>query len=383
MTYMNRPEYQIDIFCRIGKALTSSLDPEEVFNRVMSLIGEYFGPEYWSLLLMEETTGRLKFEIVMGVDNSKLEGFYLEPGEGIVGWVCRNGMPVVVEDVNDDPRFSPRVDGFLGFKTRSVICVPMLNGKKRVIGAIELVNKLGPGPAINDSAIIHREKDDQWPIFTEMDMAILSAIAAFTGIAAENAFLYQKVRELATVDSLTGLNNRRFFQDALEREVDRSRRYGQKICILMMDIDGLKAINDTRGHMAGDEVLKNMAGILKTSVRESDIVARIGGDEFAILMPLAGQEEGDQLARRIQRLTDRWNMDPDTPDIKIGISIGVQEAGPHDVRDAFLKADRKLYRNKSRRKSAEEITSEDEIRRYLWNNIHASDENGDGTGHKP
>ncbi|MEZ4528659.1 MAG: hypothetical protein R2941_22325 [Desulfobacterales bacterium] len=114
--------------------LTSSLNSKEVFLRVMKIIGDYFSPLNWSLLLMEENTGRLRFEIVMGVDADKLRMVQIEKGEGIVGWVCGNGVPVLVEDAQNDPRFSPRVDQILGFTTQAVISVcPCSNTNNRVV----------------------------------------------------------------------------------------------------------------------------------------------------------------------------------------------------------------------------------------------------------
>lgn len=358
---------QFDIFSNIGRILTSSLDPKEVFQRVMQVIGEYFAPQYWSLLLMEEGTGRLKFEIVMGVDANKLKKFYLERGEGIAGWVCLHGKPLVVADVQKDPRFSPRVDELLGFKTRSVICVPLLNGKNQTVGVIELVNKISSESTAPDLGSSDNE------IFTEMDMSILSAIGVFTGIAAENAFLYQKVVDLAMLDSLTGLYNRHYFNEVFESEMERVRRYGFKICVLMMDIDGFKAINDEHGHLTGDKVLCAMADILKRSVRKSDIVARFGGDEFVILMPMGDESEGKALSKRIQESIGEWNDKSPIPGVTLRLSIGVHEAGPENVNDVLAKADEKLYQCKSYRKRTEEILSEDQMRRYLWDSI-SSDE---------
>jgi GAF domain-containing protein len=185
---------QAKIFCEIGRVLTASLNLEDVFDRVMKLIGDYFSPRNWSLLLIFKDSDRLKFEIVMGVDPSKLDKIYLENGEGIAGWVCENGQPAIVEDVINDPRFSPRLDEILGFTTRSVVCVPLLNGKNEVIGAIELINKIVPAAneAGPESPIVYSDSEDVQ--FTMLDMEILSAIAAFTGIAAENALLHQKAK---------------------------------------------------------------------------------------------------------------------------------------------------------------------------------------------
>ena len=339
---------QANIFCNIGRILTSSLIPSEVFQRVMTVVGEYFSPRNWSLLLMEEKTGRLKFEIAMGVDASKLKNFYLESGEGIAGWVCLNGKPVVIEDVQKDPHFSPRVDQLLGFVTRSVVCVPLLNGNNRVVGAIELINKVAPSSMATGEGTIPAST-----AFTEMDMAILSSIGVFTGIAAENAFLHQKVRELASIDSLTGLNNRHYFNEQFYLEVERVKRYGQSICLLMMDVDGLKAINDNHGHMTGEKVLCAVANILKSSVRESDILARFGGDEFVILIPMANKSRGIELSKRIHKLIHQGNEKILIPGVKLGLSIGIYASGPENVDNLITMADQELYQRKNLRKTSQ------------------------------
>ncbi|MBW2307467.1 MAG: sensor domain-containing diguanylate cyclase [Deltaproteobacteria bacterium] len=355
---------EVSVFCHIGTVLTSSLESKEVFRRVMKVIGDYFNPQHWSLLLMNEQTRQLSFEIVVGADAGKLVGFCLEPGEGVAGWVSLHGKPLVVDDVRKDPRFSQRVDRLLDFTTRSVVCVPLLTGKNRVVGAIELINKIAPG---SDSAI--EETDSKVEAFTEMDMLLLSSIGVFTGIAVENAFLYQKVHELAMIDSLTGLNNRHYFNEVFQREVERVNRYGHTICVVMMDVDGLKAVNDTHGHLTGDEVLQTIAGLLKTSVRISDTVARFGGDEFVILMPQADESKGRILVERIQNLIDRWNEKPSIPGVRLGVSFGIHAAGPGNVKNIIMGADQALYHSKSLRERPEEITADDRIRRYLRNGV--------------
>jgi len=355
---------QYEIFNNIGRILTSSLDPSEVFQRVMKVIGEYFAPQYWSLLLVDEDTGGLKFEIVMGVDAKKLKDFYLEPKEGIAGWVFLNGTPLVVKDVQNDPRFSTRVDEMLDFETRSVVCVPLLNGKNQAIGVIELINKLSSGQTDSGGK----------ETFTEMEMAILSSIGVFTGIAAENAFLHQKVVELAMIDSLTGLNNRLYFNEVFERETERVLRYGNKLCVLMMDVDDFKSINDTHGHITGDKALRAVADILRSSVRKSDVLARFGGDEFVVLMPRADESNGSSLAKRIQRLIGEWNEKSPIPGVKLGLSVGIHEAGPENVKDILIKADEKLYQDKIYRKKAEDIMSQDQVRRYLRDRLTRKDD---------
>lgn len=365
-TYLDPSSDQSDIFCDIGRVLTSSLDPKEVIKRVMYIIGDFFSPCNWSLLLMEQETGRLRFEIVLGVDSEKLKGVYIEKGEGIVGWVCTNGKPVLVEDAQNDPRFSSRLDNILDFSTNSIVCVPLLNGNNKVVGAIELINKIVPPSIKYASGPDAKEIIPSKSNFTEMDMKILSSIGAFTGIAAENAFLHQKVKELAMIDALTGINNRHYFDEILQKEIERVSRYKYTICVLMIDVDDFKNINDNFGHLAGDRILRSIADILRISVRESDYLARFGGDEFVILMPYADESEGFKLANRIQELIMKWNGKEFAQGPKIGLSIGVYEAGPENINNVLNGADRELYKCKSIRKKPGELTSDEQMRRYLW-----------------
>lgn len=370
---------QSKIFCEIGAILTSSLNPGEVFNRVMRLIGRYFAPRNWSLLLMEEKTGRLTFEIVMGVDTSRLKNVYIEKNEGIAGWVCQNCQPAIVENVRKDPRFSPRVDDLLGFKTSSIVCVPLLNGSKRVIGALEMINQIAPAPesAGPESPPVYSDQSDK--PFTVLDMEILSAIGVFTGIATENAFLHQKIKHLAMIDPLTGIYNRHYFNEVLKREQQRVKRKYYTICILMMDIDGLKNINDHYGHLMGDKVICDIATILKSAIRESDVLARFGGDEFVILIPSAGAGDGKNLADRIQREIEKRNtaLALQHQEPVLGLSIGVYASDSDDPSTDLAKmiqqADRELYLTKYLQQKHETDFNADQLKKYLNTSLLSKD----------
>lgn len=358
-----------DVFCKIGVILTSSLQPPEVIHRVMQLIGKYFSPQNWSLLLIEEKTGRLKFEVVMGVDAEKCKGLYIEKGEGIVGWVSEHAQPTIVEDTSKDDRFSSRIDTLMGFKTHSVVCVPLLNGHNQVIGAIELINKIVSPSTTSASDTTLTPIIPTYESFTETDMKILSSIATFTGIGVENAFLYKKVEELAMIDSLTGINNRYYFNEVLHQETEKVKRYKHSICLLMMDVDNFKMINDTFGHVAGDRILRSVADILRVAVRESDFLARFGGDEFVIIMPEAEESHAFILAKRIQEMIARWNTKEATPGLKLNLSIGIHEADEDTIDTLLAEADKDLYQCKVFRKKPEELTSQEEMQRYLWFNF--------------
>lgn len=358
-----------DIFCKIGVILTSSLHPKVVINRVMHLIGNYFSPQNWSLLLLDTSTNRLKFEIVMGMNTEKLKNVYLNKGEGIAGWVCDNAKPVIIEDTSKDARFSSRIDHMMEFTTNSIICVPLFNGQNKVIGAIELVNKIVSPSTRTSADTPSKTIIPTYDSFTETDMRILSSISTFTGIAIENAFLHKKVEELAMVDSLTGINNRYFFNEILRQETEKVKRYKHTMCLLMIDVDNLKTINDSFGHITGDKILSSLSDILKISVRESDFLARFGGDEFVIIMPEAKEHDAFVLVKRIQDTIERWNKKQTTENLRLSVSIGISEAGPNNVDDIVFNSDKDLYKCKTYRKKPEELTSLSEMQRYLWYNL--------------
>ena len=362
-----------EIVTHIGRMLTSTLDPQEIFQRVTDSIEGYFSPDYWALLLSDRETGKLTFKIVSGVDEHKLKNRTIEPGEGVAGRVFQTGNPLAGVGKGDDSPFSTGADELLGFSTRSVMCVPLLNGKSCPIGVIELINKLSPETEdlnLDDSA-------EGLPMSqrtaTEMGMSILSLIGMLAGIAMEKAALHQNVVDMAMIDALTGLNNRQYFNRAFQSEIERVRRYGQKICVLMIDADGLKTINDTYGHLAGDKLLCGIARILRSSARESDVVARFGGDEFVVLMPMADEDAGRALSQRIHEMIDQSNTDLAIPGITLSVSIGLQEAGPENVQDVLHMADQKLYRCKEVKKGIVKAPSEKRDMPFVWSQYPPAD----------
>ena len=132
---------------------------------------------------------------------------------------------------------------------------------------------------------------------------------------------------LAITDSLTGLFNRRHFFDLARRELIRSLRFGHPLTLVLVDIDHFKLVNDTYGHIAGDEVLVLEAGLIRASLREGDVVGRYGGEEFVILMPETGVESARLVAERLRESIASQRMDTEKGPISVTISIGIAESG--------------------------------------------------------
>jgi diguanylate cyclase (GGDEF)-like protein len=165
--------------------------------------------------------------------------------------------------------------------------------------------------------------------------------------------LSRRLRDLAYRDGLTGLYNHRYFQEQLAHEVGRAQRYGHRLSVLMLDVDRFKEVNDTYGHLMGDTLLTYVAQLIATKLRTSDIAARYGGDEFAVILPETGQEKALAVAQKLGQAvgSDRRWQGALLENLGVGISFGVATF-PDDGRmadDLLVCADRRLYATKARR----------------------------------
>ena len=181
--------------------------------------------------------------------------------------------------------------------------------------------------------------------FGEDDTSRLEELAERAGPAIENARRFREARQLADLDALTGLHNRRYFHETLAREVARAQRYNRRLGLIVFDLDDFKDVNDRIGHLAGDAVLAELAERVRDVVRSADIACRVGGDEFAVILPESSLEDGDQLYRRIQNAVASRPVE--SSGNKIYLSAGVAELSPDDDAVSFFqRADEALYRAK-------------------------------------
>ena len=158
--------------------------------------------------------------------------------------------------------------------------------------------------------------------FSAEDRSELEQLAERAGPAIENARRFREARQLADLDALTGLHNRRYFHDTLAREVARAHRYDRRLALIVFDLDDFKAINDRIGHLAGDAVLADAADVVRSVVRSADIACRVGGDEFAVILPESGMPEAEQLYSRLQQALEQR---PIGDAGRIRLSAGVAE----------------------------------------------------------
>ena len=197
------------------------------------------------------------------------------------------------------------------------------------------------GEPIGSLAAITRSSSAGFP---ESTIAALDGLARRAGPALANAQRFTEARELAELDSLTGLHNRRLFYEFLAREIARARRYDRHLSLIVFDLDDFKRINERIGHLGGDGVLIGVADRVRSVVRATDIACRVGGDEFGVILTEAGRDDAELLADRIARAIRSEKIE------KVGalkISAGVAELRPDESpSDLFNRADQALYRAK-------------------------------------
>jgi diguanylate cyclase (GGDEF)-like protein len=287
--------------------LAASLDLDQVKERVLSAAAALPGADAALLILDGHADG-------VGLSQHEAERAALEtPANANL-----RAMEVV---------YRYRLDEVAsGSLPRAALVVPLRVGE-RPIGSLSAITRATP----------HE--------FPDETTRALDALALRAGPALSNAQRFAEASRLAELDSLTGLANQRVFHELLQREVARSRRYGRRLALIVLDLDDFKRVNDRIGHLAGDAVLSEVARRLRTVMRTTDIACRIGGDEFAVILPESTRGDADHLAARIERAV---GADPVARAGTLKISAGVAELSSEDAaEDLFERADQDLYRAKA------------------------------------
>lgn len=336
LSALERRNRELEVLIEIGKALTSTLDLEDVLNLIMDQLSRLLQSQAWSLLLRDPASGELTFEIAVSPAAERLKGLRLTRGQGLAGWVAEHGTPLLIPDVRKDARFSDTVDRASAFVTRSVVCVPV-KSRDCVLGVIELVN----GP-------LER-------CFTDADLQILATIADYAAIAIENARNFRRISELVITDDLTGLFNSRHLHTLLDEEIERIRRFGGKLSLIFLDLDFFKTINDTRGHLVGSRTLAEIGRLIRGNIRKVCKAARYGGDEFVIILPNTGKSGAMTLATKLRELfREHEFLDEDGTPFNLTASFGLATY-PDDARskdDLIRLADQAMYRVKETTRDA-------------------------------
>jgi len=216
------------------------------------------------------------------------------------------------------------------YQSNSCIIAPLLSGQN-VLGVLNLADKI-------DAPFFDKDSD----------LPPVQLLCEIIGSAISNIKLYDEVRQRARTDSMTGLVNHRIFYNELDKEVHRSQRYGNGLSLIMIDLDNLKEINDTFGHRAGDAVLLHLADRITQCIRDIDIAARYGGDEFAIILPSTSLSDALIVARRLMKMVAEEPVRADNNIMNVSISIGLgQYHSPSTTQEFMNESDSALLQAKS------------------------------------
>ncbi len=319
---------ELAFFINVGKLLTSTLELNKVTEIIVANVQKIVSVEAWSLLLTDDKMGELYCAVTKGSYLAgELKDVRLKIGEGIAGIAAECGKPVIVRDVLKDKRCSKYFKDVKGLAPKDVLCVPIMS-KKTIIGVLELVNK------------------SNGRVFTKNEQELLLKFADQASMAIERASLYHKMANLAITDDLTKLFNLRYLYRVLDTEVKRCRRYHSTFAIIFLDLDSFKLVNDTHGHLIGSKTLVEVARMLAGSLRDVDIIARYGGDEFVIVLPHTTVEMAYKIAARIQNDINRHSfLTEEGLALKITASFGVAGYPDHagDETELLRIADGAMY----------------------------------------
>jgi diguanylate cyclase (GGDEF)-like protein len=306
--------------------IQAGLDLEIVYQSIHHAAAQLMPANAFVISLLDEDAHEIIAAYLFD-KGERSEPRRIPEGTGLSGHIIKTGEPLLTFDYSgpEDLNLEDVFHFGSGNHVRSLLAVPMRLGGK-VTGML--------------SAQTYKTYD-----YTSQDQQLLEMLAAYAAIAINNANLFSEVQRLAITDSLTGAYNRRYFFDAVEKELARSCRYKHPISILMLDLDFYKEINDSHGHDIGDQALKLITQRCLENIRESDILARYGGDEFVILLPETTVEQAKETAERLRSNMAKHPIQINSIEFSTTISVGVSGANhdPPELSELLKHADIALY----------------------------------------
>ena len=333
---------QLSTLKLIISEINSGSNIDEILDLIIKKAVQLVEAGRGSLMLFDSQSEELYIKSSVNLSKKTVMRVRFKPGEGIAGWVFKEGKPLIIKEGAKDPRFK-KLENNQEELVKSIVSVPL-----KIRGKIE--------------GVINVDKSLKDEIFDTDDLELLSAFADEAAIAIQNVHLQQQMKNLAITDELTGLYNFRYLMERLEEELKRAQRYKRPLAMIMADIDRFKECNDIFGHLEGNKVLKSLAYVLKVNVREIDIVGRYGGEEFIIILPEAGKEEAQEIAERIRSKVEKYNFminkkPSEEIEKKLTLSLGVTSCFQEVISAPSLiyKVDQALYQAKQKGRNRVEV----------------------------
>ncbi len=301
---------------RVSQRITTDIEMDELLVLILSSCVKGTKADGGVIVLKNEKIGEWEIKSNWSIPDAQSEKILEKVADKIISWDKDKEIKELFK--KSDLNLSPVL--------KTALCAP-LKFRGKLIGAIVVANK------------------DENKQFSSQLKRLLATFANQSVVAIENILLYKKSQHLSITDGLTGVYNHRYFQDQLEIELSRAQRYDLNFGLIIFDLDNFKQINDTYGHLQGDAILKRVAVHIEKILRESDTIARYGGDEFVALLPETEKKDTIKVGERVRKILEKDNKEKE---IEVHISLGVS-AYPDDgvYRDDLVKkADKALYRAK-------------------------------------
>ena len=312
--------------------LATRTNSAEAYSAIVEKVSANLNAERVSLLIYHEESKQLLCQAAVGLSEEVIND--LKMGSGISEVVLERGEPLLVSDVTDLPWLSTRLHHQA--QSDSFISFPIVSGSKR-FGVLNITDRTN-GYSFNTN-----------------DLTWLRLLSPYVIAALEKIELKEKAHRfqlMAITDPLTGLLNRRYLEERFNQEIERSKRYQFPLSFVMMDIDSFKSFNDTYGHQAGDEILRETADCIRKSLRNFDVPARYGGEEFIVVLPETDVTSATVLAERLRKAVETHFVGSPTQR-QVTVSIGVSSLSKtlQNRQQVIRAADQALYAAKKRGKN--------------------------------
>ncbi len=333
------------MFHEVARALTSTLDLEPLLQIIMNKMADFFGPERWSLLLVDEEAGDLYYVLSAGMSADRMDTLRIPLGDGIAGRVAQTGMPLVLPDVRKDPVWSRFAEKFPGMSIRSIACLPIRSGE-RTLGVIQVLNS-------------------SLDLIPDSSVSFLRVLCDYAAVALRNARHVKLIQHLSITDDCTGLFNARYLYTQLEEQIAESANprvvpIEQHFSLVFLDLDRFKSINDTHGHLVGSRLLAEVGSLLKRSIGPHHAAFRYGGDEFVLLLRGLNTAAATELLHQLRdTLVAERFLTGEGLSLAVTGSFGLATFPQHGdtLHDIIRSADSMMYRVKQTTRNGIEVAT--------------------------
>ncbi len=321
----------LELYClyQIAASLSDKMELHATVETVRHLFKRLFSLDHFTLLLVDEETHELRVKNHFGARSLVHQRKSFPLDHSLFGRSLQQKEPCYLADL---AAAGDEATADLTEKNGALVCIPLQSDSHGDLGTI----------------LLHRGEKDS---FTETELELFARIGAQISRVLDKILIYHHTKALSITDDLTRIFNRRYFNQRFEREIQRAQRYNRALSIIMVDIDFFKQFNDTYGHLVGDEVLRNTARVLEKNLRQADIVARFGGEEFVILLPETNKSKARRVAEKLRSAVEkhRFKAEGNEEKLQITVSLGVASF-PEDslkAENILAHADKALYMAKA------------------------------------